>query len=43
MLTWADRLLYKVDAELARATFKAHEQFYHPIAAAMIRKDLKLE
>ena len=27
-------------AELARATFAAHRAFYHPIAAAMIAKDL---
>ncbi|KAF9575723.1 Leukotriene A-4 hydrolase [Mortierella alpina] len=29
-------------AELARATFREHRSFYHPIAAAMIAKDLGL-
>ncbi|KAK3812791.1 MAG: peptidase family M1-domain-containing protein [Linnemannia gamsii] len=38
------RALYlaKNGAELARDTFKKHRSFYHPIAAAMIAKDLGL-
>ncbi|KAK5809994.1 peptidase family M1-domain-containing protein [Linnemannia elongata] len=38
------RALYlaKNGAELARATFKKHRAFYHPIAATMIAKDLGL-
>ncbi|KAG0258255.1 Leukotriene A-4 hydrolase [Mortierella polycephala] len=38
------RTLYKAKngAELARQTFLTHKSFYHPIAAAMIAKDLGL-
>lgn len=34
------RALNKVDSKKAKETFKAHEFFYHPICANMIRKDL---
>ncbi|WFD06128.1 leukotriene-A4 hydrolase [Malassezia vespertilionis] len=34
------KALYKVAPALARKTFEEHADFYHPIAAAMIRKDL---
>ncbi|KAI9319681.1 peptidase family M1-domain-containing protein [Dichotomocladium elegans] len=38
------RLLYKAEggAELARETFMKHKSFYHPIAAALVQKDLGL-
>ncbi|EGF98245.1 uncharacterized protein MELLADRAFT_96062 [Melampsora larici-populina 98AG31] len=36
------RALYKVDSELAQKTFKANENFYHPICRAMLAKDLGL-
>lgn len=39
------RELYKLDGEFrerAISTYQANRQFYHPIAAAMIEKDLKL-
>lgn len=37
------RSLYKVDSSLALKTFKDNENFYHPIAAKQIRRDLKLD
>ena len=37
------RGLSEVDRELAVATFRANEGFYHPICRAMIKKDLKLD
>lgn len=44
LFTHFHRALYlaKNGAELARATFKKHRAFYHPIAATMIAKDLGL-
>ena len=40
----SSRNLYKLDMykQYARETFLAHEKFYHPIAAQMIRQDLEL-
>ncbi|WFD00909.1 leukotriene-A4 hydrolase [Malassezia yamatoensis] len=32
------KALYKADPDLARKSFKENQSFYHPIAAAMIRK-----
>ena len=39
------RLLYKAEdgAELAKKTFLEHKNFYHPIAAQLVKKDLGLE
>ncbi|TIB14478.1 hypothetical protein E3P92_01911 [Wallemia ichthyophaga] len=37
------RSLNKVDSSLALKTFKDNENFYHPIAAKQIRRDLKLD
>lgn len=36
------RLLVKVDRDLAVATFRKHEAFYHPICRSMVAKDLGL-
>ncbi|KAK0533117.1 Leucyl aminopeptidase yscIV [Tilletia horrida] len=36
------RALYKVDRELAIATFQEAKDFYHPIARSVVEKDLKL-
>lgn len=37
------RALGKCDLVLAQETFKKHQQFYHPICANMVSKDLKLQ
>ena len=37
------RALNEVDRELAVKTFQQHENFYHPICRAMVKKDLKLD
>jgi leukotriene-A4 hydrolase len=37
------RGLNEVDRDLAVKTFRQHEEFYHPICRAMIKKDLKLD
>jgi len=37
------RLLHKQAPELAKKTFEAHQDFYHPIARKMIARDLGLE
>ena len=37
------RLLHKQTPELAKKTFEAHQDFYHPIARKMIARDLGLE
>ncbi|KAI5781244.1 peptidase family M1-domain-containing protein [Geopyxis carbonaria] len=37
------RLLNQCDRDLAVATFKKYENFYHPICREAVRKDLKLE
>lgn len=36
------RAIYKIDVKLAQETFLAHEFEFHPIAAAMIKKDIGL-
>jgi leukotriene-A4 hydrolase len=37
------RGLNAVDRDVAVKTFREHEEFYHPICRAMVKKDLKLE
>jgi leukotriene-A4 hydrolase len=37
------RGLNEVDRDLAVKTFREHEEFYHPICRALIKKDLKLD
>lgn len=36
------RSLYRVEPELSRKTFSDHRSFYHPLASALIAKDLGL-
>lgn len=36
------RALNEVDRELAVKTFRKHENFYHPICRALVKKDLGL-